>query len=539
MDKKARIALWFLACVLLISIILLMLPMIKIVFAIPIFNTTYGGGITIYQVKEDISYTYNISINLTDASAGLNITTVNITLPSGFTFTSGTNGTANVTAGGPTVIIFTSAGSVLSWRNETLGIIINNTYGTRFFWFNATAATPGYYNFSVIAYNITGWAQSNISITVNDTTSPQVTIASPASSQGYAGTINFTTTTDENSTCRYSVNSGLNNYTMTKDAAGTSHNATNASASLTEGSITVNYYCNDTRTGLVGVGNNNLTMNVTFYKDTTAPNVTQIAPAEYTSTTTTSFNFTFNTSDLTSVTNCLLYIGSNSPTTLYDNLTSVTREQSMGIYNSSIAIGNYKWNITCVDSAGNLGSSALRNLTISAAAAAASSSTGGTTTTTWTKTETPTATQTDAGYTTDLGANERARVLVSGATHHVGVTAVSASAVTISVSSTTQTATLSIGGEKKFEITNDTFYDISVKLNSINSSKADLTIKTIHEEITGATTTPSGEEATTGEEGAGEGIAEEAAKLPVWAWILIIAAIIVVIVIIFVVVKKK
>ena len=53
----------------------------------------------------------------------------------------------------------------------------------------------------------------------------------------------------------------------------------------------------------------------------------------------------------------------------------------------------------------------------------------------------------------------------------------------ISISSETQEANLSVGEEKKFEISGDNYYDILVKLVSINSLKANLTITTLHEAI--------------------------------------------------------
>lgn len=53
----------------------------------------------------------------------------------------------------------------------------------------------------------------------------------------------------------------------------------------------------------------------------------------------------------------------------------------------------------------------------------------------------------------------------------------------ISISSETQEATFSIGEEKKFELSEDNYYDILVKLNSITSNNANFTIQKIHEEI--------------------------------------------------------
>jgi hypothetical protein len=68
--------------------------------------------------------------------------------------------------------------------------------------------------------------------------------------------------------------------------------------------------------------------------------------------------------------------------------------------------------------------------------------------------------------------------------HSLGITNVTSSSVTIEVASTPQTATLSIGEGKKFELTGDNFYDLWVVLNGITGKTVDLTVKTINEEIT-------------------------------------------------------
>ena len=77
---------------------------------------------------------------------------------------------------------------------------------------------------------------------------------------------------------------------------------------------------------------------------------------------------------------------------------------------------------------------------------------------------------------------------VNGEAHTFKVDNLSETDVKISISSETQEATLLIGEEKKFELSGDNYYDVLVKLNSIDASnklrlKADLTIYTIYEEI--------------------------------------------------------
>ena len=54
----------------------------------------------------------------------------------------------------------------------------------------------------------------------------------------------------------------------------------------------------------------------------------------------------------------------------------------------------------------------------------------------------------------------------------------------IDVSGESQQATLVIGDVRRFEVTDDNFYDIQVTLNNIVDDKANLTIKSIYEEVT-------------------------------------------------------
>ena len=114
---------------------------------------------------EDVTTNYNITINMTDGVEG-NVTEVNITLPSGFTFLSGSNSSETASAN------FTNSSSTqLSWVGFAQAGLINGT-GIGRVLFNATATNPGTFNFTVIVTNFTSSSYSNLSVTVNDTTVP-------------------------------------------------------------------------------------------------------------------------------------------------------------------------------------------------------------------------------------------------------------------------------------------------------------------------------------------------------------------------------
>ncbi|MFZ5955738.1 MAG: hypothetical protein ACOYT4_04905 [Nanoarchaeota archaeon] len=91
------------------------------------------------------------------------------------------------------------------------------------------------------------------------------------------------------------------------------------------------------------------------------------------------------------------------------------------------------------------------------------------------------------GYTQRLQAKERFRVLIDNEYHYVGIINISGNTATINVSSTPQQANFNIGDEKKFEINEDNYYDLYVKLNGIEENQANLTIGKINEMIEEAT----------------------------------------------------
>lgn len=85
--------------------------------------------------------------------------------------------------------------------------------------------------------------------------------------------------------------------------------------------------------------------------------------------------------------------------------------------------------------------------------------------------------------TRELKKKERIRIKIDNKEHYVGVTELTETTATIEISSTSQKTVFNISDEKKFDVTDDNYYDIYIKLNSIVNDKANLTIKSIYEEI--------------------------------------------------------
>lgn len=124
----------------------------------------------------------------------------------------------------------------------------------------------------------------------------------------------------------------------------------------------------------------------------------------------------------------------------------------------------------------------------SSSSSSGSSSGGGITSSAWTATYKESDKElTDKGQVIKvLGEKQRVEIKVNGEIHNVGVVALTNNSATINISSDPQQATLIVGETKKFEINGDEYYDISVTLNSILNSKANVTILAIREKKTDA-----------------------------------------------------
>ena len=125
-------------------------------------------------------------------------------------------------------------------------------------------------------------------------------------------------------------------------------------------------------------------------------------------------------------------------------------------------------------------------ITAASSTTSSGSTSGGTTSSFWTKT----VKRNEIEFSEKkeivelLKEKERVNIKIGGEEHYVGVISIKGSdKITINVSSTPQQAVILIGEPYKFEVTEDNFYDLSVLLNEVNFSKANLTISYIHEEI--------------------------------------------------------
>ena len=87
------------------------------------------------------------------------------------------------------------------------------------------------------------------------------------------------------------------------------------------------------------------------------------------------------------------------------------------------------------------------------------------------------------GYNRVMSKNWKMNFEIENETHTLNVDDVASTSMQITISSEPQQATLLVGEEKKFEFSGDNYYDLLVTLNSIANNKANITIKSIYEEI--------------------------------------------------------
>jgi len=165
----------------------------------------------------------------------------------------------NVNASNATLYVWNSTNNLIGTNftgvgnsSRMINISYNLNYSGTFYWNflvfdNASAPNSAFNNTNfTLVYN-------------SDTTAPLVTIVSPLNQTYNTSLINFNATLNENGdTIIYSLDSGLNNATLTK------HNNTNfghINTSIGSGFYNVNFYANDT------IGNKNYTTSTTFTID--------------------------------------------------------------------------------------------------------------------------------------------------------------------------------------------------------------------------------------------------------------------------------
>jgi len=153
-----------------------------------------------------------------------------------------------------------------------------------------------------------------------------------------------------------------------------------------------------------------------------------------------------------------------------------------------------------------------------------------------TRSYTLTDTEFSEGYTKQLRNGDKMVFNFASDSHSLTIKNLNSTTATIEIASTPQTVTLNVGEEKKIELSGDNYYDLLVKLNSIALNKADITIKTIYEEIISQESIIEQDSKITGEVIQGDGTKSDDKKLIVkrnstilWIIIILVALILIII----------
>jgi subtilisin family serine protease len=226
--------------------------------------------------------------------------------------------------------------------------------------------------------------------------------------------------------------------------------------------------------------------NYTFTYDSSLPNISLISPLDSVSYTSSSqsIDFSYNVSDNYNIANCSLIV--NDVVSISNS--SIDKSLNLSLTQSFVP-GSYVWSINCSDDAGNIDNSSSRGFSVSAPSVGSSSSSsgGGGGGGVISKTYTLNSLQASSGYTNQLKKNEKIKFTFfdkGSDSHTLNVDNIGINFVELTIRSEPIKLKLGVGQSAKLNLTSPDFYDLYVKLNSVNG-KADLTIQTIHEEIVG------------------------------------------------------
>jgi len=324
----------------------------SLIYILPILAADFDASSTPSDVESGASnQELNFTISNTDAE--FNITNVNITLPGGFYFITGSNSTS---ASGT---LFSNTSNVLIWDNTTAsqaGFILNGTVD--YFLFNVSVPSgTGSFNFTVDILDTNATSNTkNVTITVSDNTDPSdiVNVSPTLGNNSYINVswfyVNVTFTELNPDTCLLDLNNGTAvNYTMTRTGNYCYLNAT----SQGDGNWNYSVWVNDT--------SGNLGWNGTWFitVDVTAPSIDNVTNSTVTASTAI---IVWNTSESST---SVVYYGTNQ-SALSTNVTnsSLTTEHSATLTSLSMKT-TYYYNVSSCDAVNNCNTSGTYNFTTS------------------------------------------------------------------------------------------------------------------------------------------------------------------------------
>lgn len=417
--------------------------------------------------RVDIYYSI---LNLDETAPTINqISPLNTTLsPNNYTFSC--NATDTLQLANITLQVWNSSG--LYYQNTT-----NATSNSLTLQKNVTLSSDQY-TWNCLSSDQKGNYDTTSNITI--TTTVYTTLSSPDNStftnQNQTFTCNSYSTYNLTNATFYIYNStnDLIN-TSTQNISGTS-NSTNFEYNFTsEDSYSWNCLTYDNQSNSSFAESN---FSITY--DLTAPNVTLISPSDSYSTTSTSIDFQYNTTE-TTIANCSLILNDAISATNESAITNSTNTIS-----DTLSAGSYTWKINCTDLAGNTKNSSSRTLTITnpvvssggggSSGGSSSVSGGGSTIITITEKSL------EEGITTSLPKTQKTNLEINNVSYELTIDSILDDNLIFSVSNSTNNL-ISLNQVKKLDLNHDGFYDLEIILINITDTKAEIQFKKIYEPV--------------------------------------------------------
>jgi hypothetical protein len=515
------------------KILLLLALGILILFGISFSSSSFLVTPSPLSLNLSQSYIINLTINNTGST---NITQINLTLPEGFTYVSNSNGSNRVSD-------FNNLSNVLSWQNSS-NLIIGEYVNDSYVWFNSSFnGLPGSYIINLSTLESSGnISLTSINVSIIDNVVPNITqIISPSNNGVYSGNVVLNVSASDVNSGIILVNINVTNSSGTVLMLNLSHNfVSNYGAILNsnllgDGNYTLFAYAYDNSS----IRNYNVSQSILITIDNHGPVISLVSPTDGRTSTDSSYNFSFVVTAPVSISNCTLKVDGLN----YNFISSVVQGTNY-MYNSSFETGSHSWYVVCLDNRAITSESDSYSFRVSTSSSSSndddddsssssSSSNSNNNNNYWSFTymDDGASLESKGEITRVLQKKERIRFKFDSKTQYLGIIDLTSSSTTINLSGSGKTS-MTEGQLKKFNINGDDFYDLSVKINDLQSDEVNITIVPLHEKMTiqNENMTESILSTITNNQTGSESQANEISSNSMWIWASVALAIILLVV---------
>ncbi len=350
--------------------------------------------------------------------------------------------------------------------------------------FNITNIFPGNYEWNCLVYDSNGnysFAGTNFSFYIRDL---NVELVSPSNnSYTNSNSVDFNCSAESDTTKKltnitfYLWNSGGLIFNSTKNISG----ILNSSVFNYSFQDDISYNWNCLASNNIS-SNNFANNNFTITYDSTAPEINLISPTD-SSILDSPIGFSYNVSDNFNIANCSLIIN-NAVSATNSSIVNLSLVQN---FVQTLSSGSYSWSVNCSDYAGNIGNSSQRSFSVNAPAQQiiVSTSGGGGSSPSY-STYSISYEEGSKGYTKELKKEDRVKFVFfdkKSGEHNIIINEIRQNSVNITIKSSPINLILGIGQSAKLNLTSSDYYDLLIKLDSIENNKAKLIIQLINERI--------------------------------------------------------